>query len=223
MPPSPMVSSQDALMAELAGDASASITSVDPLGLDTKDPLEVVPPPAPAKPIAAKLDSLHATRVGGKGYAVTVRGDYYAPAVDFPGKKVKKPYQVTVNLPSLDAAMSVIKHKLLDAAVRRKHADFIGVRTHEIVGAVPLSAETAESNHLQFMNRERLTSYIRDHAVPLDSASYPDVVVLRSAVIDYTLNPAGFEKREAARQAERRASDELAALNPELSAVAEAA
>ena len=58
-----------------------------------------------------------------------------------------------------------------------------------------------------------------DHNVPLNPSEYSDVVVLRSAVIDYTLNPKGFEAREKIKQDERKIDAELAALNPDLSTV----
>jgi hypothetical protein len=193
-------------MSALAGEL------IDPLELaPSNDPLEV--PVAPSAHPVKVLDAIHATKAGGKGFAVTVRGDYYAASAENQGKKVKRPYEVTINLPSLDSALSVIKNKILDKTILRKHKDSLGARTHEIVSAVPLSHETQESNNLQFMNRDRLERYVLDHSVPLDASQYEDVVVLRNAVVDFTLNPKGFEEREAVKQADRKLEAELNALN----------
>lgn len=210
MTPAPM--QPDALLDALAGQA-------DPLALDaqdpglSEDPLEVKEPAAP-NPIKA-MDAKFSTRAGGKGYAVEVAGDYYAMSEERKGK-VKKPYSIVVNLASLDAAMSVIKKNLLERAIRAKYPDYVGVHTHHIVKATPLSPETPESSNLQFMPRERLERYIADHRVPVDPANYKDVVVLRETVVDYTLNPVGFEAREAEKQKKRAEQAELAALNPDL-------
>lgn len=213
------VPSQDALMKELAGAAGGEL--IDPLELDpalTNDPLETKPVAAPSA--TAALNAEHSTKAGGKGFAVTVQGEYYAPAQDAPGKKIKKPYKVTINLPSLDSALSIIKNKLINAAIKRAYPESLGERTCEIVSAIPLSPSTQESNHLQFMNRPRLERYVVDHGVPLKPEDYDDVVVLRNAVIDFTLNPKGFEAREAAKQADRKIEAELAEMNPGLAAEA---
>ena len=70
---------------------------LDPLELAPKtDPLEVAP--KRKTPEIKRMDEQFSTKAGGKGYAVTVRGDYYAPAAEQPGKKTKKPYEVVVNV-----------------------------------------------------------------------------------------------------------------------------
>lgn len=205
------------LLKDLAG-------AVEPLPIDEqttegagKDPLEIKEPVAPS-PVKS-MDAKHSTKVGGKGFAVTVRGEYYAPA-DVAGKKVKRPYSVTVNLPHLTGALSLIKNHLLLPAIKAKHPEALGFHTHEIEKAVPLSPETSESSNIQYMSMDRLRRYVEDHNVPVEVADYSDVVDLRSAVVDYTLNPKGFEEREKLRQAERKQKAELAALNPGLVAPA---
>lgn len=210
---------QDDLLKELAGN-NVKVEYIDPLDRSeaTRDLLEV----APLKPESAitRMDKKFSTQAGGKGYRVSIRGEYYAISKEHNGKKIKKPYEVAVNVASLHAALSTIKSKLLDAAVKRKHVDFAGVRTHHIVEAVPLSAETPESTNLQFMSREKLEAHVKDHRVPINPVEYPDTMVLRSAIVDYTLNPKGFEAREVLRQKDRQETAELAALNPELTPAA---
>jgi hypothetical protein len=210
----------DDLMAELNGDTTTKISNVDVMPETPRpDPLVVAPTVAPSP--AVKLDAAHSTAAGGKGYAVTVKGEFYAPAKDAPGKKITKPYEVTINLPSLDmdgqGALSVIKNKLLDQVLRKKHAQdgYLGFRSHEIVKAVPLGNSPAVA-HLQYMDRAALEKFIADNRVPILPALYPDVAQLRQSVMDYAQNPKNFEKREAERQADLKQRAELLALNPDL-------
>lgn len=177
------------------------------------DPLAVQP--KPAAPLVAQKDAVHATKFGGKGYRVTVEGNYYAPAKDAPGKKVVKPYKVEVNLPQLDGALSVIKSKLLPIVLPKKYADYLGFQTHAITGYEAIGG-APESNHLSLMKRPQLEQFVAQNSVPLSPAEYADTEVLRAAVIDWTLNPKDFEKREAARQADRAETKKLLDMNPEL-------
>lgn len=191
--------------AKLAADAAA------------EDPLAVKPKPTPSA-IAAK-DAVHATQFGGKGYRVTVEGNYFAPAKDAPGKKVLKPYKLEVNLPQLDGALSIIKNKLLPILLPKKHPESMGFQTHAITGYVALGG-APESNHLTLMKRPQLEQFVEQNGVPLKPEEYADTEVLREAIIDWTLNPKDFEKREAARQADRAETKKLLDMNPELVAPA---
>ena len=202
-------------------------------GLDGGPSVEVVDaptqPPAPAlamevaPPIAvspsAKLDAVHATKSGGQGYALKIVGDFFIPAPLAPGKKTLLPYEVSVNVPSLTAALStIIKTGILDAAVKRKYASqgYLRFRTHHIESATPLSPSTPESNNLQYMPREGLLRYIAQAAAPITAELYPKTEDLREVVLDFHQNPLGFDKREGERQAKRVQRAELAALNPGL-------
>lgn len=207
----------DALLAEL-GMPGATVENPDgPIPSDTaKDPLEVAAPVK--KPIVAQMDAKHSTTVGGKGYTVTVQGEYFASSPEFPNKKVSRNYSVKLNLPSLDRALSIIKNKMLGPKLQSIYKDYISFRTHEIVEARPLSPETPESTNLAYMSREKLLQYVKENNVPVDVADevYTDVVLLRSAVVDYVLNPKGFEEREARRIVDHKETLELRKMNPEV-------
>lgn len=187
---------------------------------DHTDPLVVPPPPAQTQ--AQKLDARHATKAGGKGYAARLCGIYFANSTDgstAKGGKVQKKYDVTVNVPKVEGALSLIKNRLLDPALKKKYSDYLTFRTHEIVSMTPLSPNSPEpNNNLQYMSRERLEQYIAFNSVPIDLKDYAkeDVGALRSAVIDHKVSPQGFEKREAKRQKKRKVDQELLDMNPDL-------
>lgn len=221
-----MAEEADDLMKELNGEKgpdnvtkATKIVNVDVVPeAPAEDPLDVKPQPRPSA--TAALDAKHSTAAGGQGYAVTVVGDFYVPAKDAPGKKVLKPYKIQVNLPHLDGALSVIKNRLLDVALRKKHGaeGYLGYHTHHIEKAVPLGNSPAV-RHLQYMDRAGLEAFIADErsrGCTIDASFYRDVEKLRNAVMDYAQNPQGFEKREAARQADLKTQAELEAMNPDL-------
>lgn len=202
----------DALMDELTG--GGMLIDDAPVQPDP-NPLETAPAEKPLNAVE-KSDALHATKAGGKGYKVTVTGEYIGRGSDSPNQKVKKNYTITANLPSLDRALSVLKGKVLDRAISKKHEDFIRVRTYKIVEAIPLSPATPESLNLQFMTREKLEAHVASHQLPIVVAEYSDTVTLRDAVVDCTLNPNGFKKREALKQADREEQAQIDALNPDI-------
>lgn len=208
----------DDLLAQLNGEDSVESSMIDPLPAGDpdleKDPLQVNPD-APKSPVH-KSNEKFSTAAGGKGYRVKVKGDYYAAPEKLHGRKQKKPYEAEFNLPHLDAAMSVIKHKLLKKFLLKKYDDFIAIRTHMIVSATPLSPDTPESKNLAYMNRDALVQHIKDISAPIDYAGYADTAMLRESVVDYTLNPKGFEKREKERLVKAQEDAELARMNPEL-------
>ena len=86
-------------------------------------------------------------KIKAEGYSITVDGLYTVAATDAPGRKVKKNYSLTVVLPSLDSALSVIKNKLLDKMLRAKYPGYVTYLTHEIVDVKALSTEAAPSNN----------------------------------------------------------------------------
>ncbi len=211
----PATAQDDALLRELNGDLPplAPGESAPVPSASREAELTVGAKPAPSAVQAA--NEAHSTKAGGKGYRVLVKGEYLAQSADS-RKKIKKSYQHEFVLPSLDAALSIIRKKLLEPALRRKHSDFIAIYTNKIVDARPLSAETPESNNLAYMNRPALEAHVKNVKAPIDLSAYPDVTDLREAIIDYTQTPKGFEVREAARQKERNADAELRALNPDI-------
>ena len=205
----------DALLDELNGAMPPMAPGdAEPVPAPSREAELTVPSPPPPTAVRA-ADALHATSSGGKGWVVKVVGEYLAMAADGQ-KKVKRDYEAEFRLPHLDAALSVIKNKLLEPTLRKKYADFVGVRTHKIASATPMSPETPASNNLQYMSREQLSSHILAIRAPIDASAYPEVTDLRDAVIDFTQTPKGFPEREAKRQKDRAEDRELRALNPDV-------
>ncbi|MDE2019174.1 MAG: hypothetical protein KGJ13_02375 [Patescibacteria group bacterium] len=219
--------SQDPLLAELMGDGKVhpkvlkqDIKRLDAPEPDRPDPLDTANQERLAKTLpdyhTKKADEQFSTAVGGKGYKVTLKGEYFAVSKDNERTKVRKPYEVSVNIAKLDKALGIIVGNLLGPALKRKYPDYSTFRTYQIVGAVPLSAETPQTSHLQYMTKAQLVAHIRDIQAPIDPQDYPDVAELREAVIDYSYNPKDFVKREAKRMETRDRQRELRSLNPDL-------
>lgn len=212
---------KDDLLAELNGEAATpeEAKELAQAEADAKvDPLKVVKPPR--KSAAKRLEEEAKKREGLKpeaalkGYAVTVRGLYTVPALEAPGKKLKKEYEIVANVTTLDGALSTIKNKLLDKLLKMKYPGYVTFLTHEITDVRPLSAETPPADNIAYMNEEDLTTHIRMVRAPIDPKNYEgDVVALRAAVVDFTLNPKGFSTREEKRLADRKETLELEALN----------
>jgi hypothetical protein len=182
------------------------------------DPLAIVPKKRKsavvlAKELANKEAPARGTSI--KGYAVTVKGDYSVASHDSPGKKLKKPYVLTVNLPALEGALSTIKNKLLDKMLKMKYPGYLTYLTHEIVEARPLSADTPPAANVAYMTFADLVSLIASERMPILPSNYEegDVVNLRAAVVDFRLNPKGFEAREEKRLAGIKEDKALEALN----------
>lgn len=206
----------DDLLAELNGEAATPQEAKELAAaaeLAKKDPLKVVP--LKKKSAAKRLEEEAVKKEGPlKGYAVTVRGLYTEPALDTPGKKIKKDYEIVANVPVLEGALSTIKNKLLDKMLKMKYPRYVAFLTHEIVDVKPLGANTPPPDNVAYMNAEDLTAHIRMVRAPIDAKNYEgDIVGLRAAVVDFTLNPKGFKEREAKRLADRKETAELEALN----------
>jgi hypothetical protein len=206
-----MIKNEDPMMGELLGDAPAKITSTDPdikkaAEAKKKDPLE----------LATKNEKKDTPPV--KGYAVTLKGHYFAQAKESPGRKLKMPYTVTVNVKTLDGAQGAIKKYLLDKVLTAKFPDFVSTYTYDIVDAKPLSADTPESNNLQYMALKGLLNHVAANNIPIDPSTYSThtsdgLIAFRRSVIDYTLNPLGFKEREARRVEDMAKTKELEELN----------
>lgn len=180
------------------------------------DPLRVTPP-RDARTPAQRLDAAHALKAGGSGYACIVEGEYTALAPNGGKGKVRKPYRLNFTVPQQEGALALIVSKLLMPALRKFHPDVVHFRTHEIVSCEPLG-DAPPTDSLQYMGREGLEFFAREHRVPVDVKQYPKLTDLRETLIDWKLNPKGFEAREARRQAERAEMAELMRLNPQLAA-----
>lgn len=205
----------DDLLAQLNGELPPLLDPAPDAAPSRASELEVKAP-APLSP-AAKADAAHATKAGGKGWKVVVKGEYFAENPAGRGK-IAKPYSAEFMLPHLydGAALSVIKNKLLEPKLRKMHSDFIAVRTNKIASATPLSPETPLSNNIQFMNREQLVAHVGHIRAPIVCSAYRDDADLRDALIDFIQTPDGFEKREAERLKAKSIDAELAALNTDI-------
>lgn len=224
-----------ALVAELNGEApltpsvlAASITPLDVSEAPARDPLaadrfDVTPAPAPA-PSLGGADKLHSKAAGGDGYAVRVKGTYTVRSADGKGK-VQKLYDLVFNMPYLihprtgASALGMIVGKLLNPKLKKVDPAAIHYRTHEVVGAEPLTKTTPAVNHLQFMDRTRIERYIRDNEIPVVASAYPEITELRDVVIEHKLNPDGFDAREAKRMESRADAAELLEMNPDITSV----
>lgn len=214
-----------ALLGELKGLPGApSVTPLDahPDAPQDPNPLKILPP-APT-PLLRAADALHSKTAGGKGYRVTVSGEYYAPSKDHTGKIAKR-YKLDFNVPALEmvdpvtkqtvGALGVIVGKLLIPALKRLDPSALGYRTHEVVETKPLG-DAPPTNDVQYMARPALEAQINALKAPIDASKILRVEDLRESLIDFLLNPKGFDEREAARQANRAQLAELHEMNPEL-------
>lgn len=208
------------LLAELNG--AAEVVAVDAKEIEEgkaevkKNPLDVSKEmPGAEKTSAAKAleKTIKASGKPLRGYAITVEGEYYEASKEIRGKNARAEYSVVVTLPSLEGALSVIKNKLLDKMLKMRYPGYVSFRTHKIAKVVPLTNDLPDSDDLQYMSEEKLKSFITFKKVPVNPVDYPVLSDLRDAVIDYVLNPKGFEAREAKRKADREETNELLAMN----------
>ena len=213
---------QDPILAALNGADPVMPPMIDPAppAAPTREAQLTIPVISSVTDPVQSADALHATKHGGRGYKIRVKGEYYAQNPDGRGK-IKKPYAAEFNVAQLDGALSVIKNKLIKFALTKKYPDFAAERTCYVMEAIPLNAATPKSNNLAYMDREQLIQYIAQSnpKIPIDLSSpdsYLDVTQLREAVIDYVQTPDGFAARERVRQEKRAEDRELAILNPDL-------
>lgn len=209
------------LLSELNGDLPMASTPQEAKELAaaakeaTTDPLAIKPKKKTAAQKAHDAAKNAAAEKGTtlRGYAVTVEGEYLVASKEVQGKKNKEPYTITVNVPELEGALSVIKNKLLDKVLKMKYPGYITYMSHEIVGAKPLTTDTPPPANVAYMDLPALVAHVKSEGLPIDVRAYgEDVKELRRAVVDAVLNPKGFKEREAARLAsiaEDKALEEL--------------
>ena len=168
-------------------------------------------------------------------FRVKVTGEYIARSPVSEKEKIKKTYEIEGNIPTVYAALSVVKNKLLVPALTRKYPDYVSYLTHHIVEMVPLDEKSvAEMGRaeISFMNREQLIRYVKDNAIGacrievskgefrdfpnLDARYYPDLFKLREAVKLAKEDPVGYQKQFILRQPDLLLDLEMAECNPEL-------
>ena len=214
-----MTEDKDDLLALINGDpAMPPLIDPAPDPAPTQEAELRVAAPPPMPPVVA-ADAKHALAAGGTGYRIKVRGFYFANNPEGKGK-IKKPYELEINVAQLGGAKSTIKNKLLLPALKLKYPDAVRHRTFHIVGAQPLTPDTPAPDSLSYMGRGQLEAYVKAKKVPVDLSTYAPTdagtTLLRAAVIDHRQNPQDFAAREALRMQERQADADLARLNPEL-------
>jgi hypothetical protein len=181
----------------------------------TADPLQVAPPAAGSA--TARFQAAATAKGPVRGYRVTVEGLYLSPSKDVPTKSTKKPYKLVVNLTSIEGALSTIKNKMLDKLLKMSYPDYKTYSTHVITNVERLSEDTPPVDNVAYMDLPKLLQFIEFKKVPVDVKTYgEDVVNLRNAVVDFLLNPKGFEEREEKRLADLMETRELEKLNPDM-------
>jgi len=212
----------DDLLDELSGDMLSGVVegnevapTVEKVAGDfqekEKDPLEV-----DVKGLVADRKAANTKKAQDVlGYEVEVSGDYIAHAKEGRGK-IKKSYSIKLRLPSMEAAASVIKNKLLARALRAQHGDFLDFRTHKIGEVTPLTNDTPLPTNIKFMTRKQLESYVTIVKVPIKASDYAALSDLRDIIVDFTVNPLGFAKREVKKAKDLAETAELEKMNPGL-------
>jgi len=153
------------------------------------------------------------------GYKVSVEGQYFLSAGE--GKKKLSRYEITVNLPSMENALAVLKGKILPKALPLKYPDYKGLRTYEIVNVEAFGNIAKAKEVLWQMNRPTIESFIRENELPVESYVYPTLMELREAVEMSQRDPDNFIRKQEAKERDYKLNTELMSLNPELYPISE--
>jgi len=152
-------------------------------------------------------------------FHVKVVGQYVARSGVMEKEKVKKNYEIEGNIPTVTAALSVVKNKLLAPALAKKYPDYVTYLTYNIVEIVPLDEKSKASMRkveISFMDRATIIDYVKDNALPVQVEYYPNLFRLREAVQLAKEDPKGYKKQFALREPDLRLDLEMAQANPEL-------
>ena len=203
------VTVKDPIAEELAGlwtEPPAEKPAHDPLdpadqGPSLEEQLDVSKPVVKAAPKSQDLDKTHSKAAGGRGYCVTVEGEYYAKSTETKGHVIKT-YSLKFNLPSLtnerkEAALGIIIGAsrpgggMLKKALRNMDPLSSSYRTHTITKVEVLNG-APEPFSLQYMTLENLQKFVREDPrvadFPLSPEEYWDVDHLREDIIDFITN-----------------------------------
>ena len=152
-------------------------------------------------------------------FRVKVEGLYIARSPNSEKEKIKKPYVIEGNIPSLNSALSVVKNKLLGPALTKKYPDYVQFLTHHISEITPLDLSSQEEMaraEVQFMDKPTLLRFIKDNALPVDANFFPSLFDLREAVQEAKDDPEGFKRRFELKKPDLILSAQIAQANPEL-------
>lgn len=147
-------------------------------------------------------------------YEVIVGGEYYSMGEH--GKTIKR-YEILVKLPEscMPIALSVIKNKLLDKAIKVKYPDSLGFRTHEILNVVT-HGDSALPEKISFMSRKSLIEYCSKNSLAIKFDLYREITELRHAVTDALRDYNTYRKQEDILSKKRKLDMTLNALNDSL-------
>ena len=152
-------------------------------------------------------------------YHVKVTGNYIARSSTMDKEKVVRPYEIEGQIPTLHAALSIVKNKLLAPALSAKYPDYVSYLTYHIVEITPLDTNSAtqmEKVEVAYMDKDQLAAYIKEHALPVLPRYYPDLFKLREAVQLAKDDPQGYLKQFELRKADLEMDLQMAAANPHL-------
>lgn len=152
-------------------------------------------------------------------FKVKVVGQYMARSGVMDKEKIKKNYEVEGNIPTLNAALSIVKNKLLAPLLSAKYNDYVTYLTYHIVEITPLSDDAKREMNkveIQYMSRSALLAYIKDNALAVDVRFYPDLFKLREAVQFAKEDPKGYAKHFELKKPDLLLDIQMAECNPQL-------
>lgn len=169
-------------------------------------------------------------------FKVKVTGAYVARSGTMDKERIKKSYEIEGIIPTVRAALSVVKNKLLVPALSKKYPDYITYLTYHIVEITPLDAKSAEElgkAEIAFMDRPALIKYCKENAIGvfnaekdeekeydnprgLDARYFPDLFKLREAVEHAKEDAKGFSRWFYLHKEDLELDLQMAAANPEL-------
>lgn len=152
-------------------------------------------------------------------FRVKVTGQYVARSGVMDKEKIKKNYEVEGNIPTLNAALSIVKNKLLSPALAAKYTDYVTYLTYHIVEITPLDEESRtqlSKVEIRYMGRDVLLRFIRDNNLPVDARYYPDLFKLREAVEFAKEDEKGYLRQFELRKPDLLLDLQMAECNPQL-------
>lgn len=177
-------------------------------------------------------------------FKVLVQGQYIARSGVMNNERIIKDYEIEGVIPTMTAALSIVKNKLLAPALAAKYADYITYRTYHIIEVTPITPEAQaeyDKKEIQYMSREALVQYVKQNRIGaceaevtvgvdernkpikktvqypvLDTRYYPDLGALRIAVQAAKEDPVGYQKHFESRKADLEMDLAVAAANPTL-------
>ncbi len=148
------------------------------------------------------------------GFEVTVEGTYFVKE----GKdKGLRSYSFNFKLPEMEAALSIIKNKVLDRVLKKKYEDYVSYRTYQITNVKPFGdARLVGGFDLWSSSRDEVEKYIRKSELPVKLKYYPTLMSLREAVQLVEADESRFLLNQAQLEKDFEFTESLRALNPDM-------